>query len=267
MTKATTKSAAKAVSFIIGNRVIAQTAATLQEPATGTIVDISKSGWYIIELDETNAPNIMTNTKGKISARQSSIQLITEVPKAPASSTLGMLQAANATEAPKAPKNAPKAAPKPHWPGECPECGSTELTADDESCTCDSCGWTEVAGDEDGEGKDEHPMAKALRLARQHYAKTTRPDGSKSADCGDAIATELRDYEPLEVAALADRVLKVAPGTHEGKYSHLNPGQIRMNSGNRIRAEWKRANEEGDEEAILHVAKLLNLIEVDDDAE
>jgi hypothetical protein len=95
------------------------------------------------------------------------------------------------------------------------------------------------------EEKAEHPMAKALREARVRYVKTKRPEGTSSADCGDALARTLRDLEPLEVAALADKVLGEAAGYHAGKYGHLNPGQIRMNSGNRIRAFLKTADLEG----------------------
>jgi hypothetical protein len=82
-------------------------------------------------------------------------------------------------------------------------------------------------------------MAQALREARVRYVKTKRPEGSASMDCGDLLARTLRDLEPLEVAALADKVLGEAPGYHAGKYDHLNPGQIRMNSGNRIRSLLK----------------------------
>jgi hypothetical protein len=99
-------------------------------------------------------------------------------------------------------------------------------------------------GDE-AEEKAEHPMAKALREARVRYVKTKRPEGTSSADCGDKLARTLRDLEPLEVAALADKVLGEAAGYHAGKYGHLNPGQIRMNSGNRIRAFLKTADLEG----------------------
>lgn len=108
-------------------------------------------------------------------------------------------------------------------------------------------------------------MAAALKAARVRYTKTHRPDGTPSADCADLIAKELRDLEPLEVAALADRCLQVAKGTHEAKYGHLNPGQIRMNSGNRIRAAWKTAHEDGDEATIKHLMFVLGLDGDDDE--
>ena len=62
----------------------------------------------------------------------------------------------------------------------------------------------------DGDGEEEkaeHPMAAALRKARVRYVKTKRPEGSASADCGDMLAKTLRDLEPEEVAAMADKVL------------------------------------------------------------
>lgn len=224
MSKNTTKPAAP--TFAIGDRIIAQTAATLQQLATGTITDITKSGWFVIKLDDTNSSDVLANTKGKISARASSL-----TPMLPATGT--------------------------DTPATAPEADATPAPA--------TGGASADAPDGEAEEKAEHPMSKALREARKHYQSTKRPDGTRSADNGDAIAKELRDYEPQEVAELADKVLKVPKGTHFAKYQHLNNGQIRMNSGNRIRIEWKRANEEGDEAAILHIAKLLNLVEVDDE--
>lgn len=114
--------------------------------------------------------------------------------------------------------------------------------------------------------KGQSKMAQALQNARKHYAKTRRPDGSKSADNGDAIARELRDLEPIEVASLADKILGLPQGTHRAKYGHLNPGQIRMNSGNRIRAYWKQINEDVDENAIHRASLLLNLIDDEEPA-
>lgn len=100
---------------------------------------------------------------------------------------------------------------------------------------------------------ERHPMAVALEQARKHYVKCRRPDGSNTAHNGDLIAKALRDLEPVEVAYLADKVLDVPEGFHVGRYGKLNPGQVRMNSGNRIRAAWKHALDEGlhDEQARI----------------
>jgi hypothetical protein len=119
-----------------------------------------------------------------------------------------------------------------------PEAALILITAEDDP--------DDEAGEEE---KAEHPMAKALREARVRYVKTKRPEGTSSMDCGDMLARTLRDLEPLEVAAMADKVLGEAAGYHAGKYGHLNPGQIRMNSGNRIRAYLKTADAEGMEHA------------------
>lgn len=104
-------------------------------------------------------------------------------------------------------------------------------------------------------------MAEALRKARVRYEKTRRPEGAASADCADLIAKELRDYEPLEVAALADRCFDLPKGTHAEKYAHLNNGQIRMNSGNKIRAAYKK----GDDAIRARIAFVLGLDQDDDD--
>lgn len=115
------------------------------------------------------------------------------------------------------------------------------------------------------EEKDEHPMARALRQARVHYIKAKRPDGSNTANCGDRIARFLQDFEPVEVAYLADKVLQTPDGFHAQKYGSLNPGQIRMNSGNRIRGAWNKARETSDEEAT-RVGRLLGLLDMDETA-
>ncbi len=98
-------------------------------------------------------------------------------------------------------------------------------------------------------------MAEALRKARVHYQKTRRPQGAASADCADLIAKELRDYEPLEVAGLADRCFDLPKGFHAERYAHLNMGQIRMNSGNKIRAAYKK----GDDAIRARIAFVLGL--------
>jgi hypothetical protein len=102
-------------------------------------------------------------------------------------------------------------------------------------------------------------MAEALRKARTRYVKTHRPSGAATAHNGDTIAKELLDYEPLEVAEIADRCLKLPKGTHAERYAGLNNGQIRMNSGNRIRGAWKKAERDGDTDTIAHILFILGL--------
>lgn len=132
---------------------------------------------------------------------------------------------------------------------------------DDEETDSDDEETDEI--DEALEEAEKHAsrMAEALRNARVRYQKTRRPAGAASADCADLIAKELRDYEPLEVAAIADRCFDLPKGTHAAKYAHLNNGQIRMNCGNKIRAAWKK----GDEEVCKRIAYVLGL-ETEDEA-
>lgn len=262
------KTATKTATFAAGDRVFVRTAALLDQTATGTITATTKTGWFVVTLDDTNAPDLLALAKeGKVSARASSIEAIAAKPTA--GSIAGMLAAA--TAAPAKPEPKPKAAPKAKRviPDTCPECESGELESetDDDgntTVTCPHCDWSDtIEPDHDAASR----MAEALRKARAHYTKDKRPDGSATAHCGDAIAKELRDLEPIDVANLADRVLKTESGFHAAKYANLNNGQIRMNSGNRIRGYWKKINEEGNEAEVLRVAKLLNLVEVDDDEE
>lgn len=107
-------------------------------------------------------------------------------------------------------------------------------------------------------------MAAQLRAARVHYAKTKRPDGASSADCADAIAKALRDYEPLEVCEVCDRVFGLEVGTTAHRYFDLNPGQKRMNAGNRIRATWKKAWATNDRKEIARIADLVGVALPDD---
>lgn len=127
--------------------------------------------------------------------------------------------------------------------------------------------------DEDRDDSDEDDlgeetagcrMSEQLKAARVRYAKTKRPAGSASADCADAIAKALRDFEPLEVCEIADKVFKLPIGSHEAKYSSLNPGQKRMNSGNRIRGLWRKLWTTDDKIEIVRVADIVGVVLPDD---
>lgn len=110
-------------------------------------------------------------------------------------------------------------------------------------------------------------MAEALKNARKRYTKTKRPNGASSACCGDKTSRAMQDLEPIEAAYLADKVLKQPDGTHIGKYGHLNPGQIRMNSGNRIRAAVKAAIEKDDSEELVRIYRLLGILDPEETLE
>lgn len=114
------------------------------------------------------------------------------------------------------------------------------------------------------EESDGCKMAEQLKAARVRYAKTKRPSGAASADNADAIAKALRDFEPLEVCEIADKVFKLPLGSHESKYSKLNPGQKRMNSGNRIRGIWRKLCTADDKIEIARVADLVGVALSDD---
>lgn len=121
--------------------------------------------------------------------------------------------------------------------------------------------------DEDGPIDEESigsRMAQQLKAARVRYMKTKRPSGAASADNADAIARALRDYEPLEVCEIADKVFKLPIGSHESKYSRLNPGQKRMNAGNRIRGLWRKLWTTDDKIEIVRVADIVGVVLPDD---
>ena len=127
--------------------------------------------------------------------------------------------------------------------------------------------------DEDRDDSDEDDlgeetagcrMSEQLKAARVRYAKTKRPSGAASADNADAIAKALRDYEPSEVCEIADRVFNLPLGSHESKYSRLNPGQKRMNSGNRIRGLWRKLWTTDDKIEIVRVADIVGVVLPDD---
>jgi hypothetical protein len=118
-------------------------------------------------------------------------------------------------------------------------------------------------GEEEGDEETGHSkMAEALRRARVHYTKALRPDGTPTAHCGDLIAKVLLESDPLEVCSFADSICEEPQGYHEQRYAALNNGQKRMNSGNKIRAAWRKALELNDTTTIRLIAGVLG---IDDD--
>ncbi len=123
--------------------------------------------------------------------------------------------------------------------------------------------WSTVATD-DGERKvrtkkleiwdapegedDEAPrtMSKTLAEHKPRYVPTTTHSGKKSLNNGDAIANILASAEPTEVAMFVGGLLDL---DLVEKYAGLNPGQVRMNSGNRLRGIVKRGDMTTDEVA------------------
>ncbi|MFC3151513.1 hypothetical protein ACFOEK_10790 [Litoribrevibacter euphylliae] len=86
------------------------------------------------------------------------------------------------------------------------------------------------------EEADEQPMSmsNAFQERRELYKAT---DG-----CGDELQLALKGSTPAEVAQLAAILLGLPQLELVKKYAHLNAGQVRMNSGNRIRRLVKKGS-------------------------
>lgn len=96
----------------------------------------------------------------------------------------------------------------------------------------------------DDEG--DEPAAKTLPKSgffnpaiRARYL-TTREPGLVAVDCNDQVANLLRGKELDETYTIAAKTLGEAESVLRAKYAHLNPGQQRMNLGNRIRGVYKK---------------------------
>lgn len=93
---------------------------------------------------------------------------------------------------------------------------------------------------------DACKMAKALRDARTGYEKATTVLGKATMDSGDQLAIELRTMPLIGTMILSNMVVQpLLHGTGKSydafkQYGHLNEGQRRMNSGNKIRGAIKR---------------------------
>ena len=85
-----------------------------------------------------------------------------------------------------------------------------------------------------------YTMSNQLKKYRGNYVVSVAGSGAKSLSNGDDLAKFLELKTPEQVCKLADEVCGAVPGFHEAKYERLNPGQQRMNAGNKIRARWKK---------------------------
>lgn len=257
MSKQANNKAAKASPtnlFAIGDKVLASMPSLSEDNLGGTIEAITQTGWIKVRLD---LPLDKVGVKdGCISCRTRSL-IAKPADWTPADPINENLDDANGEffqgnrEAPPVYEDGPETAE--HFA-------------------------TMTEGEQTSEEAEEKPltaqerMAKALREARTHYTHCKRPNGTATAHNGDDIAKALRDYEPTEVADLADKCLGVPVGTHFLKYGHLNNGQIRMNSGNRIRATYAKALKDQDAETIKRICHVLGLDDeepdyTDDEAE
>ncbi len=111
--------------------------------------------------------------------------------------------------------------------------------------------------DDEDEEEASRNMSRTLDRYRAlgHYQPSIGPNGSKSESNHDVVANWLEGREPAEVMMLAEQLLGLDRGFLMEKYGHLNRGQQRMNSGNRIRAALKRGELVVDEEGKIRTAQ------------
>ena len=80
-------------------------------------------------------------------------------------------------------------------------------------------------------------MREHLSKYKGRYIHITSGGGNSSLCNGDDVAQQLAGKTPTEVLALAERLLGLEL---KDKYASLNPGQVRMNCGNRLRSAVKK---------------------------
>ena len=83
-------------------------------------------------------------------------------------------------------------------------------------------------------------MSAQLGEARKRYTASKSSSGTTSAHNGDDVATLLAGNTPEAVCAVAEQLAGMKVGELVKSYGHLNPGQVRMCAGNRIRAMVKK---------------------------
>ncbi len=74
-------------------------------------------------------------------------------------------------------------------------------------------------------------MAEQLKEARKRYTVSKSAKGTTSAHNGDDVATLLAGCSPEDVCSTAEKLAGMKPGELAAKYSHLNPGQVRKQTG------------------------------------
>ncbi len=92
---------------------------------------------------------------------------------------------------------------------------------------------------------DEAPQVTRIGAALPTVASAARQERAAKGihDVGDEVAVLLRGCKDLEsVYVVAAKYLKITVKDLKAKYGHLNPGQQRMNCGNKMRHAWKKAN-------------------------
>lgn len=120
-----------------------------------------------------------------------------------------------------------------------------QASGDQKVITDETAGIVETQNGEDenneSEGdEDEKNLSNTMKKYRNKYTKATGYNGKPTVNNGDDLASVLLKLDPQEVVDLAEMVLGFENGELSEKYAHLNPGQQRMCSGNRIRAAIKK---------------------------
>ena len=103
----------------------------------------------------------------------------------------------------------------------------------------------QTEGEGPAEQEDEpKSMSRTLAAARAsgRYELSIAYSGRKSLSNRDEVALLLENKAPDLVLTAAERLLGLDAGELSTKYEKLNPGQKRMNGGNRIRAAIKRGD-------------------------
>ena len=74
-----------------------------------------------------------------------------------------------------------------------------------------------------------------IEIETNNYVKGKGPSGGTTFHNGDAVATNLAGLSLEAVYSVASQALSIPVEDLQAKYGHLNPGQQRMNLGNRLR--------------------------------
>ncbi len=96
--------------------------------------------------------------------------------------------------------------------------------------------------EDNGDEQEPKTMAKTLVKYRTGYLPTVAYSGRVSLNKGDEVSTILAGRKPEDVLAITEMLLGLEDGELVARYAKLNPGQKRMNGGNRIRAAIKRGD-------------------------
>lgn len=95
-----------------------------------------------------------------------------------------------------------------------------------------------------------------IRPDTSEYESARTAKGGKSMHNGDPVATALQGATLDEVYELVSEALDVGEKELRERYVHLNPGQQRMNLGNRLRGVMNKMDKEKDGSGSKYVTQL-----------